>query len=1194
MNITSIIKRDKRKRQEEISHVIRKKLKHSNMLKSFESNNKNEICSSSLLTKSNEHKNNFSNNNSTDGDMCLRDGERENADGITYNGGYHFTRSDKFPYEKMIYFNSFGHDESMRYIHTCEEEVSNEIVINEKGHKAIRCFRNNKDVAMLKGRYKKITTTEKKGKEKKKKKKKRKWGISGSGGGSESGSGGGERGDERGNKRGSERGSESGSGDGESNRGSGSGSGGGGSDYVWEGLLKKDVILLLIQAIKNMGYRKSAKYLELESGIELEQPIVKEMHKNILSGKWKNAVCDLRKLHINKILMKAIGFLIYEQCFIEYLYQGKYFAALRCLRNKLEKCCFDEDTYDRLHQCTTFFTALNNTYLEKSYKIHFKNSRKILFEKINRLLPEHIILPPRRLAILLHQSLKYQVENCLFHNNFSEMKLINNLMKCKKAKKVRSNTKMSSLSRRYNDISKIEKWKMKAKAKEKVNIHDKGNINLMTNIFSGKQEFTSERKNSSHSNYSKCNNVNSESSIFMSEPKMNNLEDNTEDEEQPLECAQRREYATYVKREKYTTHVKSDGRTEWIGNAKHVSHVSCGPPCGYMDTTGVWVCEDIEDNQFNVTNGRFLEKNTKLKSTQIRDGSKKNCDDFISSGNNNTSVVLINNAMSYQKDGKTKYAKADMGERKICTLNGANFDHIKNPHSPCEQLERGTNAEMEEGKNQLEKEYSNGKHNGCFFPRAYISGSQNENGNHSYDELTSCSPSGDKNTYGTDSNLCNVSSNDISNSIIDNVTECKNETSRGKERGYAITRVEESETGSSFKCPTQSKESNDLIQDNMEDDETGEERKVGTLRVNLHSSNHKLLAVSLLKNHECRRIKLPYYCIKILQGHKDEVWYVDVSCNGKYIASASKDRSIYLWRGKSPFNKLREWNGHVDGVSYIIWSHNSKYLVSGSNDSNIIIWSPKSNKKKLSLTMHSGPITSICWSKDDSIIVSSAFDKKIFCTKLNEQLKGFSILYAWSFSTRIQNFVFTNNEKYLIVVPSDKNVRVIDYNMKKELYILPEYDSITSLCASNMYNHILVNIADQKPTIKLWDVKYRYIIQTYRGHKQGRFIVHSTFGGKNEDYVISGSEDSLIYIWHKTKGYLLDVINGHASTVSIAIWPLASSKFPYMISASDDHTLMIWNVHPRVNNPKKDAKKKKKKFIHPFLRELTKFHSLKS
>ncbi|ETW38058.1 hypothetical protein PFTANZ_01158 [Plasmodium falciparum Tanzania (2000708)] len=358
--------------------------------------------------------------------------------------------------------------------------------------------------------------------------------------------------------------------------------------------------------------------------------------------------------------------------------------------------------------------------------------------------------------------------------------------------------------------------------------------------------------------------------------------------------------------------------------------------------------------------------------------------------------------------------------------------------------------------------------------------------------------------------------------------------------------------------------------------------------------HNELHSLSLLKNHECKKIKLPYYCIKILQGHKDEVWYVNVSPNGKYIASSSKDKSIFLWKGIYPFNKMREWNGHIDGVSYIIWSHNSKYLVSGSNDSNIIIWSPKSNKRKLSLNMHSGPITSICWSKDDSIIVSSAFDKKIFCTKLNEELKSFSILYAWSFSTRIQNFVFTNNDQYLIVVASDKNVRVIDYNQKKELYILPEFDTITSVCASKLYNHILVNIADQKPTIKLWDVKYRYIIQTYRGHKQGRFIVHSTFGGKNEDYVISGSEDSLIYIWHKTKGYLLDVINGHASTVSIAIWPLSYSKFPYMISASDDHTLMIWNVHPKINKIKKEKKKTKKKFIHPFLRELTKYHSIKN
>ncbi|CRH00478.1 WD-repeat protein, putative [Plasmodium relictum] len=1027
MSLTSIIKREKRKRQEEISHAIKKKLKNCNMSISFKSNQQNEYACSSFITKNvstNENINNFIIEDNNKEKLNSHSETKEINDMLMHENNIIYENND---------LNFINKNESRYYLNTYEEENRNKN-IKKKNVRKKNCLKNDKDINKLKGRKKKINVNERNGKK--------------------------------------------------NNN----------NDFIWEGLLKKDVILLLLQAIKNMGYKKSAKSLELESGIELEQPLVKEMHKNVLLGKWKNAIFNLKKLNISKKLMKAIKFLIYEQCFIEYLYNGKHFAALRCLRGKLAKCCFDEDTYKRLHDCTTFFMYLNNKELEKKHKTNFKSSRKILFEKINRLLPEYIMLPPRRLAILLHQSLKYQVDNCLFHNNFSEMKLVKNLLK-KKGKK------------KYDKLYDCNGYKTN---KIKCNNKNRGEKKLeSTKLSLCKKKSSDLEKNSNKYNYTKCSGTKSstDQKIHNSFKDSNFVKDEN--------IYDKKSESSLSSNELKKTRIEQDDN-----NLIHKNSTLRND-------------ESFQGNEFNITINESLKKSTKRKNTLFSYNEEQN-DLLISKVNSHEVRDVLNNSTSYHNERKKRNMKYNMNEQII-------------------SIKKTINNE-----NNIEKESS---------------------------------------TEGKNSNVLNTYEfNDITQSeekkIKNNkmIEYTKEVSSQGncKTETYMKTYKKEDE-----------KEYDSIL--NKQKNEIKKEkqkRKSKNKQSKSHNSvpydNHNISSFSLLKNHECKKIKLPYYCIKILQGHKDEVWYVSVSSNGKYIASSSKDKSILLWNGLYPFNKLREWNGHIDGVSYIIWSHNSRYLVSGSNDSNIIIWSPKSNKKKLSLSMHSGPITSICWSKDDSVIVSSAFDKKIFCTKLSEDLKSFSILYAWSFSTRIQNFVFTSNDKYLIVVASDKNVRVIDYNLKKELYTLPEFDTITSVCASNLYNHILVNIADQRPTVKLWDVKYRYIIQTYRGHKQGRFIVHSTFGGKNENYVISGSEDSLIYIWHKTKGYLLDVINGHASTVSIAIWPISYSKFPYMISASDDHTLMIWNVSPTINKTRNEKKKKKKKFIHPFLRELCKHHSLKN
>ncbi|ANQ08596.1 Uncharacterized protein PCOAH_00029760 [Plasmodium coatneyi] len=1239
MNVTSIINREKRKRQEETSHVIKKKFKNWNMLNSLEGNTQNGIASTSFRTKkvhtsecTQEGVANISSNNFAkyDDPIILDKATSSGMCAYPQNGSAHSPVCNNpdlswaHPNESQFHLDvAVGGGEEVYRQDEKREKQSWENGVGVNGVNKLKRIRGKKST---------------KGDIKANEKKKRENRVGGRDSDHSGISGG--RGDDGFRNRGhtsswssqsrcycspsssscSSSCCDNGSSDfseGHSSHGSyGSLSRASNrgrnhkrrkdsegnnkpsrGDSLWEGLLKKDVILLLIQAIKNMGYKKSAKHLELESGIELEQPIVKEMHKNVLAGKWKNAVRNLKNIGVNKKITKAISFLLYEQCFIEYLYEGKHFAALRCLRNKLAKFCFDEDTYNRLHECTTFFMSLNNAHLirkrKQNYQTKVKNSRKLLFEKINRLLPEHVILPPRRLAILLHQSLKYQVDNCLFHNNFSEVKLIRALLQGKKGREELHTINEANVTNGVNVTDATDSADPNGKAQKMARV--KPTTAYSAACQAKTFEFKKQKKsdvsnqvdNSSNSSLHKRKNTKQEDEMTFCVNDFSRYHDNVTGE-----CSMHYQKANPKSGpadfggsddagadKGIPCEVSSNETTlnERLLNETLMNDPPPDKPDNYT-TTLLWDDELEGENQFNVTSGQPVRKSTKLKCGQLPRGavavhlapggkvhtsptrestSKRTSNSADASANVNvaTADTLFTNPFpclkeSIMKSAKStacrKYAKiTSSGGPKICTLKGSASEQRKG------EVTVGKNPnELIVGKNKMQQ------------------GSR---------------ISGGKNVINPNDGFVNA-----------------------QEKGFLIGHhggnVTDGGTGKGGSAPLEGCVGDDYdnVRPEGKDDESDvreareEGRRQFTRQDRTHSGiyeedGRRTFTLSLLKNHQCKKIKLPYYCIKILQGHKDEVWYVNVSKNGKYIASASKDKSIILWKGLYPFNKLREWNGHLDGVSYVIWSHNSKYLVSGSNDSNIIIWSPKSNKKKLSLTMHNGPITSIYWSKDDSTIISSAFDKKIYCTKLNRELKGFSVLYVWSFSTRIQNFVFTNNEKYLIAVPSDKNVRVIDFAVKKELYILPEYDTITSVCASSLYNHILVNIADQRPTVKLWDVKHRYIIQTYRGHKQGRFIVHSTFGGKKEDYVISGSEDSLIYIWHKTKGFLLDVINGHASTVSIAIWPLASSKFPYMVSASDDHTIMVWNVHPKATTIRRDSRRRRKKFVHPFLRELTKF-----
>ena len=77
-------------------------------------------------------------------------------------------------------------------------------------------------------------------------------------------------------------------------------------------------------------------------------------------------------------------------------------------------------------------------------------------------------------------------------------------------------------------------------------------------------------------------------------------------------------------------------------------------------------------------------------------------------------------------------------------------------------------------------------------------------------------------------------------------------------------------------------------------------------------------------------------------GHWFTINEIVFSPDGKFTATASRDKTIKIWDANS-FKLLKvidavRGGGHINSVNTLLWSKYNNWLISGSDDRSIIIW----------------------------------------------------------------------------------------------------------------------------------------------------------------------------------------------------------------------------------------------------------------
>jgi WD40 repeat protein len=311
-------------------------------------------------------------------------------------------------------------------------------------------------------------------------------------------------------------------------------------------------------------------------------------------------------------------------------------------------------------------------------------------------------------------------------------------------------------------------------------------------------------------------------------------------------------------------------------------------------------------------------------------------------------------------------------------------------------------------------------------------------------------------------------------------------------------------------------------------------------------------------------------CLYTLNAHTDAVASLAISADNRFLASASWDRNLKLWK-MTTGNLIDSEVGHSQGILAVIFldtqdSEKSYELATGGFDRAIKLWSFAPDREgnfnlrlQKTLTTHNGSIHALAFSKQRQTVISGSYDQKIEeCDrKTGANLNNFS-----DNSGAIYAVAICELERVVASAGSDGRITLWQLETKEKLgTLLGNISTVETLAISPDGRTLAAGCIDG--TIKLWELEPSKVasqkpIRILNAHVgQVKSLVFSP----DEQTLISGGADGAIAIWHPNSVEsieLLSLSDEKDSRVSPVCSVAIASNGQFLAVGSADGKIRLW------------------------------------
>jgi WD repeat-containing protein 26 len=342
---------------------------------------------------------------------------------------------------------------------------------------------------------------------------------------------------------------------------------------------------------------------------------------------------------------------------------------------------------------------------------------------------------------------------------------------------------------------------------------------------------------------------------------------------------------------------------------------------------------------------------------------------------------------------------------------------------------------------------------------------------------------------------------------------------------------------------------------------------------------------SLYTDHECSADGFPLQVLTELRNHSDEVWHLEFSHDGSMLATAGKDGAVCIYdtRTWSIRSEIREHErgGSADavrGVCYIAWSPDDQYLISCSQNNEFVVIETREGRRVAYGDHFDYPVTTAAWLPDSTqfVIGTQGSRKPLGLYSLRNGGNGSSSssvlrnneLHTWrdppwdptlkdnANSFRITDCAVNAAGTRMVATTIENKIMLYALDILPSRPKIAEWtmdDKLTSISFSSDGQDILINMNEGR--VLALDADTGEVRMRYEGVVQHLFVIRSCFGGAGENFVMSGSEDSRVYVWRRQTGVQVAVLEHGPGTVNAVAWH--PRKWGVFASAGDDRRVRM-------------------------------------